>query len=151
MQEEQQLVWLWLGMRWSALVYRIFRDTWGLAVYSCHASSYLWKIAREIWLKLGSCIYFAVARDRFGGLELFNILFSFLQVNSKWLLTDFKREWGSKSSQKASICPMNLCKILLKEHIQSFHPGDWLALSQRIFVVDLPGHSLWNFCWRNVR
>jgi len=44
-------------------------------------------------------LIFLIARNRFESLEHFNILFSFLQVDSKWSLTNFKREGGLKSSQ----------------------------------------------------
>lgn len=41
------------------------------------------------------------ARDRFAGLEHFNILLRFLLANNR-SLTDFKRKGGPESSQKAS-------------------------------------------------
>lgn len=93
----------------------IHRDTWGLAEYSCHASSCLWKIAKDIWLKLASCIYFAVCqRQVWRLLEHFNVLFSTLQVNTRWLSTNFKREGGSKNSQKASCVLLFYARYYLK-------------------------------------
>lgn len=55
-------------------------------------------------------------RDRFAGLEHFNILFRFL-LEYDVLLTDFKRKGGPERSQESFLCPTKLCKILLTAHL----------------------------------
>lgn len=91
------------------------------------------------------------ARDRFAGLEHFNILFHFLLANNR-LLTDFMRKGGPESSQKAS-CVLWCCARYCLQHIQSFHPGDWFALSQRNIHCWFSWSQLEKrlLCWCNVK
>lgn len=93
----------------------IRRDARGLAEYLCHASSSLWKVAKEICLKLASYTYFAsYQRQDWGFRAFFPFLFNLLQVNIKWLLTNFKGGQKNLSENIASY------ESMLKEHCQHF-------------------------------